>query len=130
MRRIAKVDRNQAEIVSALRAAGASVQTLHAVGGGVPDLLVGYEGNNLLLEVKDSLRPPSERKLTPDEDEWHAKWRGQVATVKSIHEALDVLESEVEENARLKHEIRNLQQILVAAGDLYPEIARLLKGDK
>ena len=44
MRRAARVDRNQAEIVVALRAGGASVQPLHAVGKGVPDLLVGWRG--------------------------------------------------------------------------------------
>lgn len=39
--RAAKVDKNQPEIVEALRAEGAVVQHLHAVGVGCPDLLVG-----------------------------------------------------------------------------------------
>ena len=34
MRRAAKVDANQREVVAALRGAGASVQLLHAVGEG------------------------------------------------------------------------------------------------
>jgi hypothetical protein len=46
---------------------------------------------NLLLEVKDGSKPPSARKLTPDEAEWHSAWRGQVVTVKSVAEALGVL---------------------------------------
>jgi len=44
-------DANEATIVIALRAVGASV--LHLDGKGVPDLLVGYEGKTHLLEVKN-----------------------------------------------------------------------------
>lgn len=76
MRRAAKVDANQEQVVSALRAVGASVQTLAAVGKGVPDLLVGYQGKTLLLEVKDGNKPPSERRLTEDQLKWHGAWRG------------------------------------------------------
>ena len=42
MRQAAKVDDNQAAIVEALRSLGASVESLAAVGKGVPDLLVGF----------------------------------------------------------------------------------------
>lgn len=94
MRRAAKVDGNQGEIVEALRKAGCSVQCLHAVGGGVPDLLVGrktYFGagrTNLLLEVKDGRLSPSRRQLTPEQEDWHAEWRGSVVVVTSVEEAL------------------------------------------
>lgn len=83
-----KVDANQAEITEALRRVGASVQPLHTIGQGCPDLLVGYRGINLVLEVKDGEKKPSEQKLTPDEANWHARWRGQVAIVRSVDEAL------------------------------------------
>ena len=76
MRRAAKIDANQEQVVQALRAAGAVVQTLAAVGKGVPDLLVGYQGKTLLLEVKDGSKPPSERRLTEDQIKWHGAWRG------------------------------------------------------
>lgn len=76
MRRAAKIDANQEQVVSALRAVGATVQTLAAVGKGVPDLLVGYQGKTLLLEVKDGRKPPSERRLTEDQLKWHGAWRG------------------------------------------------------
>jgi len=88
MRRAARVDANQAAIVEALRAAGYSVQSLAAVGEGVPDLLVGACGVNVLLEVKDGSKPPSERKLTPDQERWHTAWRGRVSVVKTPEEAL------------------------------------------
>ena len=54
MRRAAKVDGNQAEIVSALRQVGAEVQSLASVGQGVPDLLVGFRSRNFLLECKQA----------------------------------------------------------------------------
>ncbi len=81
MRRASKIDSNQPEIVEKLRELGASVQILSAVGKGCPDLLVGFQGRNLLLEVKDGDLVPSARKLTPDQLGWHAGWQGQVTVV-------------------------------------------------
>lgn len=91
MRRAAKVDANQADIVEALRAVGATVQPLHMVGDGCPDLLVGYRVQNFIMEVKDGDKPPSRRKLTPDQVDWHSEWRGQKAVVKTPEEALAVI---------------------------------------
>jgi hypothetical protein len=99
MRHAARVDTNQALIVDALRRAGASVQVLSAVGAGVPDLLVGCVDRragspsyghaiNLLMEVKNPWVTPSHRKLTSDEQRWHAAWRGAVVVVATVHEAL------------------------------------------
>ena len=91
MRRAAKTDANQREVVAALRAAGASVQLLHAVGEGCPDLLVGYKGLNMLLEVKDGSKPPSAQKLTPQQEEWHRDWRGHRVVVNSPEAALTAI---------------------------------------
>jgi hypothetical protein len=92
MRRAAKVDRNQAEIVEALRAVGCSVQPLHTVGNGCPDLLVGKAGRNVLIECKDGLKPPSARVLTDDQQEWHLDWRGDpVRVVETIEQALEAI---------------------------------------
>ena len=76
MRRAAKIDANQQQVVSALRAAGATVQSLAAVGKGVPDLLVGFQNKTLLMEVKDGSKPPSARESTEDQLIWHGAWRG------------------------------------------------------
>jgi Holliday junction resolvase len=76
MRRAARVDSNQEEIVKALRAVGATVQSLAGVGHGVPDLLVGYEGKTILMEVKDGKKSPSQRELTPDQVKWIDAWTG------------------------------------------------------
>lgn len=87
-----KVDSNQSKITKALRDLGATVQHLHAVGKGCPDLLVGYKGGNYLLEVKDGEKPESQRKLTPDQVIWHYDWAGQVAIVTSPKEAVDTVQ--------------------------------------
>lgn len=91
MRRASRTDANQAEIVAALRGVGASVHPLHMVGDGCPDLLVGLRNVNYLIEVKDGSKPPSARQLTPDQREWHGAWRGNVAVVKSVEEALTLV---------------------------------------
>lgn len=89
--RNARVDDNQKGIVAALRQAGATVQHLHTVGQGCPDLLVGFRGANYLLEVKDGSKAFSRRQLTPAEREWHAVWRGQVAVVEDYEAALAII---------------------------------------
>lgn len=90
MRRAAKVDSNHGDVVSALRRAGATVQSLATVGHGCPDLIVFYRGL-YLVEVKDGSRPPSERKLTGDQEEWIKRWGGPVYVVTSPAEALKAI---------------------------------------
>ena len=84
----ARVDANQPEIVKALRGVGATVQHLHKVGQGCPDISVGRRGTNYFLEIKDGNKPPSARELTPAQKDWHAGWKGQVAVVCNADEAL------------------------------------------
>lgn len=92
MRRAAKIDANQEAVVSALRAAGASVQSLAAVGKGVPDLLVGHKGKTLLMEVKDGNKPLSSQRLTEDQLKWHGAWKGgSLAVVDGPEAALRML---------------------------------------
>ncbi len=91
MRRASKVDDNQPDIVAALRKRGCSVQPIHMIGRGVPDILIGHRGTNLLAEIKDGRKPPSARRLTDDEEIWHRDWRGQIAIINSIDEAMDMI---------------------------------------
>ena len=91
MRRAAKIDANQTEIVKALRQVGASVQSLASTGKGCPDLLIGFRGVNWLLEIKDGQKVKSARKLTPDQIEWHESWRGRVYIVESVDQAISLL---------------------------------------
>jgi Holliday junction resolvase len=78
-----RVDDNQSKIVKALRDLGATVQHLHAVGKGCPDIVVGFKGKNLLLEIKDG----DKKVLTPDQVNWHKLWKGQVNVVTSVDDA-------------------------------------------
>ena len=91
MFRAARVDSNQSEVTKALRKIGASVQLLHSVGKGCPDMLVGYKGGNYLLEIKDGEKKESARKLTAEQTIWHFDWKAQEAVDKSPQEAIDTI---------------------------------------
>lgn len=86
-----KVDANQKVIVAAIRRMGATVLHLHTIGKGCPDIAVGFQKRNYFFEIKDGSNIPSKRKLTPDEVEFHAMWRGQVTVIESIEDAIQYI---------------------------------------
>jgi hypothetical protein len=90
---IRKVDDNHKQISKEFEALGCTVQSLHIVGKGCPDILVGYKGKNYLFEVKDGTKPNSQKKLTTDEVEFFQSWKGQVAMIESIEEVKDFYNS-------------------------------------
>jgi hypothetical protein len=92
-----RVDKNQKDIVNWLRKHGYSVQHLHSVGAGCPDILVGAEGVNILIEIKDS-----DGKLTPDQVVWHATWRGQVQVARTPEEAMTIVKNAIEQKTEKK----------------------------
>ena len=68
MRYAARVDANQDQIVSALRAAGAYVWII-----GLPvDLLVGFRGHTFLMELKNG----SKKRLTALQADFFESWTG------------------------------------------------------
>ena len=85
MRRAARVDANQAAIVSALQAAGASVEII-----GLPvDLLVGFRGVTLLIEVKNPKSQYGKAGANKNQANFMQSWRGgPVALVDSPEAAL------------------------------------------
>tara|TARA_R100001086_G_scaffold247196_1_gene180856 strand:+ start:305 stop:622 length:318 start_codon:yes stop_codon:yes gene_type:complete len=88
MRRYGRVDANHADIVDLLRRYGCSVFSTAGVGDGFPDLVVGFRGVTRLIEIKDGEKSPSRRRLTDDEEEWHATWRGDpVCIIESLCDA-------------------------------------------
>lgn len=89
--RAAKIDANQPAIVKALRSVGCTVQHLHQVGSGCPDILCAIDGQLFLIEIKDGSKPPSAQKLTPDQVIWHAEWKAEVHVVNSVERALEVV---------------------------------------
>ena len=91
MRRAARVDDNQTEIVTALRKSGASVLITSQLKNCF-DILVGFQDVNYIMEIKDGNKPPSQRKLTPGEQKFKDEWRGgEYHIVNSIDEALKII---------------------------------------
>ena len=100
-----KVDANQKAIADALRRAGCSVQLLHTVGAGCPDLLVGRHGETFLLEVKmpdargeyradyaGKAKTGSHALTAARQAEWAKAWRGAPPImVRTPEEALQAL---------------------------------------
>jgi Holliday junction resolvase len=81
-----QADGNQADIRKVLIAAGCSVELIEGANGraGVPDMLVGRDGRNYVLEVKR----PKVGKLSVKQEAWHRCWRGRVDVVRTPEEAL------------------------------------------
>jgi Holliday junction resolvase len=88
MRRRGRTDANQKEIVKTFRQLGFSVAVTSAIGCGFPDIIIGKHGKNWLVEIKDGKRIPSERRLTQDEEDFAAEWRGAMYIVESIEEVI------------------------------------------
>ena len=84
--RAARTDKNQTEIVQALRQVGASVQSLAKVGDGCPDLLVAYRDRHYVMEVKTA-----KGKVRPQQISWCDEWVGTVHLVRSVDEALKAI---------------------------------------
>jgi hypothetical protein len=88
MRLRGKVDGNQPEIVKALRQIPhLTVVSTANLGGGFPDLAVGWMGQNHLFEVKATAKD----QLTDDEETFHETWTGRVYVVTSADDVLRVL---------------------------------------
>lgn len=92
MRHSLRTDENQKEIVRALRKIGCTVYVI-----GLPvDLLVGFRGRNFLMEVKVD----SKKKLTKLQQKFFGEWRGEVARVESVEQALEVVSNGWENKGR------------------------------
>lgn len=87
-------DANHDEIVKALEKEGFSVVNTSCVGGGFPDLVVGYLGRTFLLEIKDGSAPLKQRALTDKEQKFHGSWGGHAAVVSSVKEAIEAIRRE------------------------------------
>ena len=83
MRQIAKVDRNQGQIVAELRQLGFSVTIMSQLGNGITDILVGKHGITLPVEIK----MPGE-KMTDAEAEWFLDWKGSALIAETTEEVI------------------------------------------
>lgn len=87
MRRAARRDSNEQEIIEALRSRGVFVKQINDEGAF--DLLCNHLGKTILLEVKDGKKPPSARRLSPAEQGFHDGWPGDnLHIVVSVDDAL------------------------------------------
>jgi Holliday junction resolvase len=97
----ARRDENEPEIIAALEARGIDVTPIQGRGKKEPpDLLCGFAGLTVLIEVKRDYdyattkrgKPYVEHvrgKLTPDQTKWHREWKGQpVVIARTVQEAL------------------------------------------
>lgn len=90
--RIRKADNNQSSLVKQIRKIpGVTVRLTHTIGQGFPDGVIGFMGRNYLVEIKDPSKPPSQRKLTPDEQKFFDEWTGQIAVIETIEDVLKLL---------------------------------------
>lgn len=92
MRRAARIDDNHPEIRRAYRHLGCTVLDTFQLGKGAPDMIVSMYGINDLVEVKDGSKPPSARKLTPDEIDFHNAWNSKVWVIESVDDVVKHVE--------------------------------------
>jgi len=89
MARYAKrTDDNHKCLVEELREAlpEATIFDASGAGRGFPDLVVGWQGRNYLIEVKDPAKTASRRKLTEAQKKLHLSWQGQINVCHSAAE--------------------------------------------
>lgn len=87
MRRKSRTDSNQKELVNFAKDHGATVAHLHTLGKGIPDILIGYQGRNYLVEIKSE-----DGKLTSDEEVFFNNWRGDAAVVATKKDLIRLLD--------------------------------------
>jgi len=92
MRLKARTDYNQKLIVEQLRKLGVSVAITSMMGKGFPDLVLGYQNRNFLVELKDGAKPKSQKGLTMDEAKFFTAWKGSVCKCENIDEILKYIE--------------------------------------
>lgn len=75
-----------------MRVAGATVHSLAGLGNGLPDVLVGYKGVTILMEIKDGDKSPSRQRLTDYQVTFMSNWTGgPLAIVNDVESALRIL---------------------------------------
>ena len=91
MPKYGKRDANEGEIISAFELAGATVTKID-----VPcDLIVGYAGRSILVEVKTATGT-----LTKDQKKFIKTWKGDYLIVRTIEEALEIIINLRKQNKR------------------------------
>ena len=83
-----RVDENQKQIVHTFIALGSSVLNLSTVGRGCPDLLIGYRGKSVLVEIKRD----SKATYTEPQIKFMQEWRGgPISRIDSVDAAIRLI---------------------------------------
>lgn len=89
---IKRTDANHKHIIDQLRKIpNLSVFSTHTIGKGFPDIVVGFNNKNYLIEIKDGDKFKSQKKLTAAEVKFHFDWYGQVSICESVTDILKVI---------------------------------------
>lgn len=86
-----KTDSNQKEIIRQLKSIGASVVDTSAVGKGFPDLVVGYQKQTYLVEVKSSNKAYG-KSLNENQVKFKDAWKGsEIILVRNIEDFISFI---------------------------------------
>jgi len=89
MRRAAKVDDNQGDIVALFRRLGWSVLLIHQIKNAC-DIMVAIDGITVAVEIKDGKKQPSQRKLTEGERKFKDGWNGHWHLIESEDDVINL----------------------------------------
>ena len=90
MKTNARIDANQPELVKYFRKHGFSVLHVHQLKN-CGDIMISKGKVTAAVEIKDSKKPPSARKLTEGELKFKLSWRGLWYLCESIEDADDII---------------------------------------
>ena len=87
-----RVDSNHAEVVGWFEDLHCSVINVSRTPCGF-DLVVGYGGLSICVEVKDGKKSPSRRKLSDTEKKVHDRWTGGARIVKDMQDVITTVQT-------------------------------------
>jgi hypothetical protein len=86
-------DGNHAALRTLWRSVGGSWLDITPIEGGEPDALVGWRGQDRLVEIKNPDGSPSKRRPRAEQLAWHRAWKGRpVAVVLCFDDLLSLFE--------------------------------------
>lgn len=92
MRRKFRKDSNQQSIVNALKKIGASVVDASNIGGGFPDLIIGYHKKTYLIEIKNKDNWYGKRGGSTSQKTFRTDWKGdQIYTFTDVEQIIELL---------------------------------------
>jgi len=87
-----KVDANHKEIVDAMKELGASIIDTSRLGKGMPDVIVGFRGQTILMEIKNPKTQYGRKGLNENQRKWAEGWSGgPLSIVDGVDAALRAL---------------------------------------